>query len=178
MAVKPSAQPTLVRTKHLPRPAETVPEPRVRGQGLASPGSAVCGSERPHAGGPSECVPGSLLAIAGSQVSRVGLSVLRIVGHDPWMTSLVDSATPNAARAGMANIESPGGRRRLRSMYHNECRSCRRRLSRFRSHGDGSGRRRLRGCRDCGQHRRWPRSMPAVCGSRQTIFAARRSYMA
>jgi hypothetical protein len=66
ISVKPSAKPTLVRTQHLPPPAETAPGLRIRGRGrvLSAPGSsrwalAVDGRSRNHGETRS---PGSLVA--------------------------------------------------------------------------------------------------------------------
>ena len=50
-AVKPSAQPTLVRTQHLPLPREIAPDLLFSGLGLFLCRAAGCGSERPCAAG-------------------------------------------------------------------------------------------------------------------------------
>src|SRR6266566_4856308 len=49
-SVKPSAQPTLVRTQHLPPAAEVPPDQHVCQSGLCAPYAAGCGRERQCAG--------------------------------------------------------------------------------------------------------------------------------
>jgi hypothetical protein len=56
-SVKPSAKPTMVRTHHLPPPAETTPGQHECGQGLILPGAAICGSRCSYAGRCAQYVP-------------------------------------------------------------------------------------------------------------------------
>jgi hypothetical protein len=67
-SVKPSAKPTLVRTQHLPPPAETAHDQRRRGQGLIMPGAVMCGRGRAYAGGCAQYVP---KIAAGSVIEAV-----------------------------------------------------------------------------------------------------------
>src|ERR1039457_5328868 len=67
-SVKPSAKPTLVRTQHLPPPAETAPGLRICGRGLILPSAVMCGRGQAYAGACAQYVP---KIAAGSVIEAV-----------------------------------------------------------------------------------------------------------
>src|SRR6266571_1624466 len=99
--VKPSAQPTLVRTQHLPPPRETAPDQHVCQSGLCAPYAAGCGRER-------QCAASCVLSV--SQASAEDTAVL----WGPPTPTACRSSWPGSSLT-VTKLEDPNARRSRRS---------------------------------------------------------------